>query len=399
MQKNRIRAGLSALLALLLLCASACIDLRFSLPEPKTTADVWAPDPKTPERSYTYADFDTAKAERFTGISGSYGATAVQIALLEGEQIKTFCLGKANRATGREITNDTKYRVASLSKLAVAMTFMAAQERGLVDENADISDYFGEPCRSPYYPDTVITPSMLLTHTAGLDDAEYYTYRSGLLSREGVFLYVQPGTTYYYSNVGYGVLSCLLERAADRSFPLLAKDYLFAPLGIDAAFVYDGLADTSDIGNIYGEDGGLQEYELAAMRGNGFQKDLTLACGNLIISAKDYVKLLGVMMHGGLNVNGARILSEESVDTMLQLRFTEEHFGVAYGSQIQSNVIEDKTLYVHTGSAYGLYAAFAFDPVAKKAAVVLTTGIPRYMDPESEVYYLCQDLLREMWLA
>lgn len=401
MQKKRICAGL---LALLLLLAAAllpgCVSLRLFFPEEETTADAWAPDPKDPEApagAYTYADFDPTQAGRFAEIADSYGAVAAQVAVLEGAQIKTWCRGKADRAAGREVTNDTRYRVASLSKLVVAMTFMAAEERGLVSDAADVSDYFGETCRSPYYPDAVITPAMLLTHTAGLDDADYFSYRSGLLSREGIFLFTEPGASYYYSNVGYGVLSCLLERAAEKPFNTLAKEYLFAPLGIDASFIYDALDDASDIGALYGEDGGLTEYELAAMRGNGFKTDLSLACGNLIISAKDYVKLLGVMMHSGFNVDGKRILSAESVNAMLLERFTEEHFGVAYGSQIQTNVVEGRTLYVHTGSAYGMYAAFAFDPAAQKAAVVLSVGEPRYMDPESEVYYLCQDVLREIW--
>ena len=341
--------------------------------------------------------FDAQTEAELLAISQTYQPVAVQFALLDGNTIKSFCYGYADLESGSTLTDETKYRAASLSKLASAVVFMEAKERGFVDEETDISDYFGESCRNPYYPQTVITSSMLMTHTASLDIEGYSSYYSGMLNETGCYLRTEPGAAYEYSNLGYGVLSCALERACGLPFNTMAREWVFTPMGIDASFVYSELTDTSDVGALYGENGGLSIAELEDRTGKGFGTDLTLACGNLIISAKDYVKLLGVLIHDGADVNGTKILSQESVASLLKERFQTETFGVAFGSQIQTNLIEGQTVYVHTGSAYGMFSAYVFDPATKRAVVAFTVGEDRYMDSESEVYYLCQDFFRAVW--
>jgi CubicO group peptidase (beta-lactamase class C family) len=346
-------------------------------------------------KTHTYSGFSEAAGDIMREITDSYGAAAVQLALLDGEDIKTFCCGYADLDTLRPVTDATKYRVASLSKLVVAAVFMKAAAQGYVDENEDISVYFGEECRNPRYPDTVITPSMLMAHTSSLAVEKSYIYYEGLFSERDTYLPTQPGTEYEYSNFGYCVLACLTERATGRSLSELAQEYLFAPLGIDASFEYAGLQDTSDVGDIYGE-GDLSAQTLSGIESKGLGVDLSLGAGNLIISAKDYVKLLGVLIHEGNDVDGEAVLSAGTVEEMLAVRASQPGFDVAYGSQIQTDVIEGKTVYVHTGSAYGLYAAYVFDPVTKRAAVVLTTGEERLAD-DNGVYALCLDLIREIW--
>ena len=348
-------------------------------------------------KTHTYSGFSEEAGETMRDLTDSYGAAAVQLALLDGEDIKTFCYGYADLDTLRPVTDGTKYRVASLSKLVVAAVFMKAAEQGYVDENEDISVYFGEECRNPRYPDTVITPLMLMTHTASLAVEKSYVYYEGLFSERDTYLPTQPGTEYEYSNFGYCVLACLTERATGRPLSELAQEYLFAPLGIDASFEYGSLQDTSDVGEIYGE-GGLSPETLSGMKSKGLGVDLSLGAGNLIISAKDYVKLLGVLIHEGSDVDGEAVLSAGTVEEMLTARFSQPGFDVAYGSQIQTDVIEGETVYVHTGSAYGMYAAYVFDPVAKRAAVVLTTGEERLAD-DNGVYALCLELIREIWDA
>lgn len=350
-----------------------------------------APLPQT----HTYSGFTEEEGERYNEIAENYGAAAVQMAVLDGNDIKTFCWGYADKAERRPVTDDTKYRVASLSKLVVASTVMTAAERGYINVNEDISVYFGEECRNPSYSDTVITPSMVMTHTSSLNTSGDSVYYSGLLSSRRSYLRSMPGTQYVYSNFGYCLLPCMLERVTGAAFNDLVKEYLFSPLGIDASYVYNELEDTSDVGVLYGS-GGLSIEELSSFHSRGLGEDLTLGAGNLIISAKDYVKLLGLLTHEGKDVDGEAVLSAETVEEMLTSRVSESGFDVAYGSQIQTDVIEGQTVYVHTGSAYGMYSAYVFDPVSKRAVVVLTTGEERLAD-DNGVYALCLELIREVW--
>ena len=380
-----------ALLLALVLLLTGCKPHGDAAPESTTAAKT--PDP---EKTHTYRGFDDEIAGALTDIADHANAVGVQLAMLDGNEIKSFCYGYANLAYEEAVTEDTKYRVASLSKLITDVVFMVLQEKGYVDENDDISSYFDESCRNPEYPHTAITPAMLMTHTSSLESNSAYEYYNGLLSDPNTYLPFMPGTQYEYSNFGYGVLSCVMERAVGKSFNTLAKTHLFEPLGIDASYIYDELEDTENVGTLYNE-GGLSVYELAQFDSCGEGTDLTLACGNLIISAKDYVKILGMLIHEGSHINRTRVLSEESAGALLEPRLQQDGYEVAYGSVIRTDVIKGSRIYVHTGSAYGMFSAFFFDPETKKAAVVLSTGEERREDDETRIYELCLDMFREIW--
>lgn len=347
-------------------------------------------------KTHTFSGFDPEIADTLTDVADTAGAVGVQLAMLDGNSIKTFSYGYENLAEEAEVTEDTKYRVASLSKLVTAVVFMVLQEKGYVDENEDIAKYFDESCRNPAYPHTAITPGMLMTHTSSLESDAFYEYYDGLLSNPGVYLPFAPGTQYEYSNFGYGVLSCVMERAVGKPFNTLAKTHLFEPLGIDASYIYNELENTENVGTLYNE-GGLSVHELSGFDSAGEGKDLTLACGNLIISAKDYAKILGMLIHEGSHIDRTRVLTEESVQALLTPRFSLETESIAYGSVIRTDVIEDRSIYIHTGSAYGMFSAFAFDPESKKAAVVLSTGEARREDEKTGVYELCLQMIRAVW--
>jgi CubicO group peptidase (beta-lactamase class C family) len=82
--------------------------------------------------------------------------------------------GFADPARGRVVTGDDPVRVASVSKLVVALGVMRLVEAGRLDLDRDVSDYLGWRLRHPAWPDRPITLAQLLGHRAGLtDDIDY----------------------------------------------------------------------------------------------------------------------------------------------------------------------------------------------------------------------------------
>ena len=71
---------------------------------------------------------------------------------------------------GDAATGDTKYRIASISKLITAIGVWQLIEQGLIDPDADVCRYLGFQLRNPAYPDTPITVKMLLSHTSSIRD-------------------------------------------------------------------------------------------------------------------------------------------------------------------------------------------------------------------------------------
>ncbi|MCS6825916.1 MAG: beta-lactamase family protein, partial [Caldilinea sp.] len=82
------------------------------------------------------------------------------------------------------VTAQTKFRVASISKLVTALATMQLVERGRLNLDADVSNALGWTLRNPYWPDLPITPRMLLTHTSSLRDGEVYTFPPQVKLRE-----------------------------------------------------------------------------------------------------------------------------------------------------------------------------------------------------------------------
>lgn len=334
-------------------------------------------------------------------ISQRYQATAVQAAVIDNGQVSgLYRYGWAKLSPRTAVSDDTKFRVASLSKLAVAMVFMALADRGYVSDRTDIGQYLGSSVRNPYFPYDSITAEMIFTHTGSFDDDGFYTYNlAGLnTSYSDLYNYYRPDTRYQYSNLAYGLLWCACEKVTGLPFDALAKQYLFDPLGIDAAFSASNIRAQSELGALYGEDGGLSVQAWMNKKPlSQLGTTLALACGNLGVSAKDYGKLIGVLLNSGKAPDGTQILSQNSVNTICRTHFQVPLYGVGYGTQIETTVLPGKTVLVHTGSAYGMFAAYAFCPAEKKGVMVLTTGCNRSLDEPTDVYHVCLDMIRTLY--
>ena len=309
-----------------------------------------------------------------------------------------YYYGTADLSTGRMVNENTKYRAASLSKFVTCLVFMALEDRGLVDENADISVYFGYPCYNPRYPELVITPSMLMAHMGSIMSVGEVKLAPYDLQSYGFYYWDPPGSDYIYSDLGISLIACICELATGRRFNELAKELLFKPLGIDASFLANELEDTGNLGALYGESGGysikemLDEEQIWPL-GTG----LNLAQGNLTVSAKDYAAIVAMILNRGVAVNGNRVLSEKAIDALQTYRFDNILYGVAYGSQIETTVIEGKTVFVHTGSYGGMFSTYMYCPEDNAGVVVMTSGCERQKEYESQVYYVCLETIRTLY--
>jgi CubicO group peptidase (beta-lactamase class C family) len=154
------------------------------------------------------------------------------------------------------VTIDTKARVASVSKVATALVLIQLSEEGKIDLDFDCSGPLGFKLRHPNFPDSPITPRMILSHTSGVRDAD--TYRGMVGETLEDFFKVGgkqwsngahwakldlPLGHFAYSNLGMGLIAQMAERVSGERFDLLAKRMVFDPLGIDPGFNWSGISD------------------------------------------------------------------------------------------------------------------------------------------------------------
>ncbi|MCC5861119.1 MAG: beta-lactamase family protein [Gammaproteobacteria bacterium] len=144
------------------------------------------------------------------------------------------------------LTPYTPVRVASISKLATALTAARVAEQGLLDLDADLSGWLEFRLRNPAWPQAPITARQLLAHTGSLRDPPVYWMPApgsiaGLLSAEA-FTPARPGTVFEYCNLAYGLVATALENATGERFDRLAQRLALAPLGLeDCGFNWSGV--------------------------------------------------------------------------------------------------------------------------------------------------------------
>src|SRR5690554_3725725 len=80
-----------------------------------------------------------------------------------GEEFK-YNYGKSSIINNDFVNDNTIFRLASISKVIVAMCALKLVEEGKLNIENDISDYLGYLVRNPNHPDVVITVKMLMLH-------------------------------------------------------------------------------------------------------------------------------------------------------------------------------------------------------------------------------------------
>lgn len=156
----------------------------------------------------------------------------------------------------RAFDDGQPFRVASVSKMVTATGFMSLVARRRIALDADISAYLGETFRHPAFPDTEITPRMLLSHTSGLRNGADFPvpFNRPLLARlseaareknyGGWFAPAseRPGHWFSYSDTNFAVLAQIVERLTNIRFDRFMRATLFEPLELDIGYNWSGVS-------------------------------------------------------------------------------------------------------------------------------------------------------------
>jgi D-alanyl-D-alanine carboxypeptidase len=162
-------------------------------------------------------------------------------------------------------TNQTKYKIASITKAFTSALILQLHEQGKIDLGKPIGaylpDYAGEGASK-------VTLHQLLNHTSGLANFDTVTDMKTALE-SGIPVYQvpytsdqllarfcsgklanAPGTVFDYNNADYIVLGKIIERVYGNTYEQVLRDKILQPLGmantgmLHQGDIIDGLADT-----------------------------------------------------------------------------------------------------------------------------------------------------------
>ena len=353
-------------------------------------------------------------------IAGIYGVTGCSVAVFEKDRIVyTYSYGIARRNglvkdgekwiytnTETPASDDTKYRAASISKMVTTVLAMQLADEGKLNIEDDIAELINPNLKNPYYPETKTTIEMLMTHTSGIVDGRGWEYASSKVPfpsldkviGRGIFSGERPGEKYSYSNLGMGLVSGAVEQASGKRFYDYARDALFEPMGIDAAYMTDYIEDRGNIAELRGADpvswGEMEPYYSTNIP---LGQMYLLGQGELYISAPDLAKIAMILAGDG-TYEGRRYLSRESIDSIHTKRSYDPETNVSRGLavQITSDIIDGVTLYGHQGNAYGAISCVFYDPEAECGIVFLSSGASSER-AGNYIYSVNDAIINELW--
>jgi CubicO group peptidase (beta-lactamase class C family) len=234
--------------------------------------------------------------------------------------------GVADIASNIPITEDTVFRIASITKTFTAIAVMQLWEQGLVDLDAPANNYLRAyqliPAKVGFRPATV---RHLLTHTAGIAEvlrpsdvfrplfgetvkvgallpslAEYY--------RGGLRIDAEPGTRFTYTDHGPTTLGQIVEDVSGQPFDRYMREHVFEQLGMTNTDLVrsDVIGSRLATGYDLRSDGAraVTDYEV-----------ITAGGGGAYSTPKDMARYVAALLGGGANEHGS-ILKPTTLATM-----------------------------------------------------------------------------------
>lgn len=314
-------------------------------------------------------------------------------------------LSPDEQAPLRHFTTYTPFRAASISKLATALTAQRLAAANGYSLDAPLEDplFAARPPSAP-----PLTLRRLLSHTSGISDPETYWIAApghirDLLGPDIYKMQDEQTPWFEYANLNYGIVATLLEQASGKRFDLLARDFVFAPLDMDAGFNWAGMAPAwrRKGASLYRKTDGVwtvqtdgaeilnaqapailsaPDYNLATYT-PGTNGTLFSPQGGLRASLVDLAKLASAL-------KTAPDLTEEvwRLNTDRTNGQHEDGVFLSFGSGVFRHEAPvspwpGQTMLGHHGEAYGLYAGAWFLPELDLTLAYAVTGTPDGTQP------------------
>lgn len=163
----------------------------------------------------------------------------------DGNIIYQRSIGYADMVTQQLNQPDSRYNLASISKIFTATAILQLKEKGKLSLEDAVNKWL------PEFPYGTVTIRHLLTHTSGLADLELFEslvkqYPDTVVTNLNIMpalktwkrgLYFTPGDQFRYCNTEYCLLAMIVEEVSGISFPAYLQKHIFQPAGMVNSYV------------------------------------------------------------------------------------------------------------------------------------------------------------------
>jgi CubicO group peptidase (beta-lactamase class C family) len=353
------------------------------------------------------------------------------VAVCDGAVAGEWYAGLRDLDRNLPVNENTKYRIASISKFVMTTAMMKLYDRKMIDLDEDAGTYLGFTLRNPAHPDRPVTVRMLLLHTGSLNEGTGYdpflmaTYNNvsdppsfsellvpgGKYYTDDMWRKEAPGEYYTYCNANFGLLGTIIERITGQRFEDYMQQTLFSPLGITGSYIPEGVTDINNLAVIYRNEDGVWVPQADNFNGvmssprdfSGYVTGTNAAVfspqGGLRISASELARVMVLHLNNGM-YDATRVISAKSIRLMHKEQWiykganSDAESGRSGSRGLSTHILPDALagtllpkrshMLGHSGSAYGLVSDFYFDPKGKYGFVFITNGL--FNGPQSGSY-------------
>jgi D-alanyl-D-alanine carboxypeptidase len=291
--------------------------------------------------------------------------------------------GQADVAAGVPVTENTQFRVASITKLFTAVAIMQLRDAGLLNLDDPVQLHL-TTFHLAGVPHPTVTIRELLLQLGGLPREPLGTswQERVMPTREQLMAdldrqepAIPPETQWKYSNLGYAILGQLVKAVSDERFEDYVLRHITQPLGMMHTLVNppEDLKGIS-IGYGYRLGDGTREPR-AFMRMGGMY-----GAAGVISTAAD----LGRFASFFLSDAPSDVLSPESRREMLRVQAIFPDWSGGQGLGFETRRVGNQSRIGHAGRGAGYAGRLDIDPVTKLAVIVLINadenGPTRFVD-------------------
>ncbi len=352
------------------------------------------------------------------------------IAFEDGKIVYENFSGKRNLEKNLPVTKDTRFRVASVSKMFTMFGIMKLVEENKIDLDEDVSKYLGFKLRNPNFPDEKITVRMLASHTSTIRDGKSYIlppnynlqefFKIGGAAYEDGKHFATEKNFFKYSNLNYGILATIIEKVSGERFDKFIKKNILQPLEIDADYIVGNLSAKNfvNLGALYNKENGewvatydnfseplkkdftdifteyvdSEKFQSVSNYKIGTNATIFNPAGGLRISFAELGNCLEMIMNGG-NFHGKQIIRKDLLNEMTakQWIFDEktnngDTYEVMFSYGLGLYQIDgasparlckdfDIDLIGHSGEAFGMISGLYFIPETKNGVIFMINGV------------------------
>jgi CubicO group peptidase (beta-lactamase class C family) len=331
-------------------------------------------------------------------IVARHPAVGLAIGIIRNGQLEGFFgHGFADVEARRPVTEETVFRIASVTKLFTAVAVMQLCEDGSVDLDAPAGDYLHSYRLTS--ADVGFRPATLrhlLTHTAGIPDvvritdllhpgwgsfesrpaafsvasgadlptlAEYY--------RGGLRAVIEPGTAFTYTNHGFATLGQIVEDVTGLTLDRYLRDRILEPLGMAESDLVrsDRVGGALATGYELGSHGAVPVPD---------REWITRGASSLYSTTRDMARFAAALLADGRGEHG-KILEPGTLVTMFAPSFHPDPRLPGMGLGFFRSELGGRLVVGHDGRMPGFNAQLLIAPDDGVGIIGMTNGAPGAM--------------------